>query len=157
VVNDTTYEELSTKWDALNFINSNSQAKEIDFELMKIRRFWTWFRPLMKWWFWIRAWFSLWCWTPLSTIFQLYRGGVWTWCLPPTLTMVILNLILTTFSDRYLSITTTQQTHDVTPTSGIRRPNVTSGKHVVTTLCSRNLTTLYHDVYTTLQNYVYTT
>jgi hypothetical protein len=51
-----------------------------------------------------------------------------------------------------------QQTHDVTPTSGIRRLNVTSGNNVVvTTLCSRNFTTLYHDVYITLQNYVYTT
>jgi hypothetical protein len=82
VVNDTTYEELSTKWDALNFINSNSQAKEIDFELMKIRRFWTWFRPLMKWWFWIRAWFSLWCWTPLSTVVKLREHNVVTTCFP---------------------------------------------------------------------------
>jgi hypothetical protein len=48
---------------------------------------------------------------------------------------------------RFAPNTHTQQTHDVTPTSGIRRLNVTSGKHVVTTLCSRNFTTLYHDVY----------
>ena len=37
------------------------------------------------------------------------------------------------------------------------RLNVTSGKYVVRTLCSRNFPTLYHDVYTTFQNYVYTT
>ena len=35
MVNDTTSEELLTECDALNFTNSNSQAKDIVFELMK--------------------------------------------------------------------------------------------------------------------------
>ena len=42
---------------------------------------------------------------------------------------------------KHYVIISPQQTHDVIPTSGIRRLNVTSEKNVVTTLCSRNFTT----------------